>query len=120
MASAPIFNGFRLNHVGLRVASIEKSVAFYTQVFGMEELARIPLDTVTIAFLGYNTPETAKIPLWAREGVLELVAPKVSSLPTYPHAEGVVCLLKGSESRHSITNTARCRLAFHQACDQCT
>jgi catechol 2,3-dioxygenase-like lactoylglutathione lyase family enzyme len=69
-------NGFKLNHVGLCVADIDKSVTFYTQVFGMKELFHMSLDAATIAFVGYASPENAEIPVWAREGVLELVAPE--------------------------------------------
>lgn len=82
MASNSITQGFKLNHVGLRVADIDKSIDFYSGVFGMRELARMPLDTVTIVFLGYASKNDSFASVFAREGVLELVAPKVSSNPT--------------------------------------
>ncbi|KAL4952380.1 Glyoxalase/Bleomycin resistance protein/Dihydroxybiphenyl dioxygenase [Aspergillus filifer] len=66
MTSASPTSGFRLTHVGLRVADIDRSVAFYSGDFGMKELSRISLDTTTIAHF------------FAREGVLELVSPKNS------------------------------------------
>ena len=66
-----------MTHVGLRVANMEKSVEFYSRIFGMEELARMPLETVTVVFLGYADSVPSDIPLFAREGVLELVCPKV-------------------------------------------
>lgn len=66
--------GFKLNHVGLQVADIDRSVAFYSSAFGLKELGRMSLDTVTVVFLGYPDPSA---PLFAREGVLELVCGKV-------------------------------------------
>ncbi|KAH9204994.1 glyoxalase family protein [Leptodontidium sp. 2 PMI_412] len=76
MASKDITKGFRMTHVGLRVANLEKSVNFYSGMFGMKELGRMPLDTVTIVFLGYADSAASDIPLFAREGVLELNANK--------------------------------------------
>ena len=66
-----------MTHVGLRVAEIERSIDFYSGVFGMKELGRMPLDTVTVVFLGYADSAASDIPLFAREGVLELVCAKV-------------------------------------------
>lgn len=79
MSSDSPTKGFRLNHVGLRVADLEKSIEFYTGVFGMKELYRMPLETVTIVFLGYPDALVADIPMLAQQGALELVCPKVRS-----------------------------------------
>lgn len=77
MASENPTSGFRLTHVGLRVTDINRSVAFYTDAFGMKELGRMALDTTTVVFLGYPDAANPQRPLFAREGVLELVCPKV-------------------------------------------
>lgn len=77
MSSPTPTAGFRMNHTGLRVASLEKSIDFYSSVFGMTELLRMPLDTVTIVFFGYADALDADLPPFARQGVLELVCPKV-------------------------------------------
>ncbi|KAH7079931.1 glyoxalase family protein [Paraphoma chrysanthemicola] len=76
MASSSVPKGFRLTHVGLRVANLERSIDFYSGVFGMTELYRMPLDTVTVVFLAYADSAAPDTPLFAREGVLELVCPK--------------------------------------------
>ncbi|GKZ27793.1 hypothetical protein AbraIFM66951_006751 [Aspergillus brasiliensis] len=76
MASKDPTRGFRLTHVGLRVTDINRSVAFYTGAFGMKELGRMELDTTTVVFLGYPDAANPQTPLFAREGVLELVCPK--------------------------------------------
>ncbi|KAH7086238.1 glyoxalase family protein [Paraphoma chrysanthemicola] len=76
MASISVPKGFRLTHVGLRVADLDRSIAFYSGVFGMSELYRMPLDTVTVVFLAYADSAAPDTPLFAREGVLELVCPK--------------------------------------------
>ncbi|WAO91598.1 Hypothetical protein NCS54_00907600 [Fusarium falciforme] len=76
MTSEGPTKGFRLTHVGLRVADIDRSIAFYSGIFGMKELGRMPLDTVTIAFVGYPDSVAPETPLFAREGVLELVCAK--------------------------------------------
>jgi lactoylglutathione lyase len=78
MASKNPTSGFRLTHVGLRVTDINRSVAFYTSVFGMKELGRMGLDTTTVVFLGYPDTADPQTQLFAREGVLELVCPKVN------------------------------------------
>lgn len=78
MASKNPTSGFRLTHVGLRVTDIDKSVAFYTGAFGMKELGRMGLDTTTVVFLGYPDAANPQTQLFAREGVLELVCPKVT------------------------------------------
>lgn len=69
--------GIRLHHTGLRVADLDRSVAFYTQAFGMVEIARVPNDTVTVALLGYADAEDSSLPPLRRQGVLELVCAKV-------------------------------------------
>ncbi|KAL3487036.1 glyoxalase family protein [Aspergillus germanicus] len=78
MESETASRGFRLTHVGLRVANLDTSVAFYAGVFGMSELGRMQLESTTIVFLGY--PDIANPPrsLFEREGVLELVYSKNS------------------------------------------
>jgi lactoylglutathione lyase len=78
MSSDAQTKGFRLTHVGLRVADIDRSVSFYSGVFGMTELGRMPLDTTTVVFLGYPDASSPQTPLFAREGVLELVCSKVT------------------------------------------
>ncbi|KAJ3535076.1 hypothetical protein NM208_g7287 [Fusarium decemcellulare] len=82
MTSEGPTRGFRLTHIGLRVADIDRSIAFYSGRFGMKELGRMPLDTVTIAFLGYPDSVAPETPLFGREGVLELVCAKNSNIPT--------------------------------------
>lgn len=84
MSSDGPTKGFRFNHVGLRVADLEKSIEFYSGVFGMKELHRMPLDTTTIVFLGYADALVADIPMLAQQGALELVCPKVSLLSGNP------------------------------------
>lgn len=79
MSSDSPTKGFRLNHVGLRVVDLDKSIEFYSGVFGMKELHRMSLETVTIVFLGYADALVADIPMLAQQGALELVCPKVSS-----------------------------------------
>lgn len=46
----------RLLHTMLRVADLDKSIAFYTQVLGMKELRRAENDEYcyTLAFVGYG------------------------------------------------------------------
>ncbi len=46
----------RILHTMLRVGDLEKSIAFYTQVLGMQELRRkdYPEGKFTLAFLGYG------------------------------------------------------------------
>ncbi|KAJ5265099.1 hypothetical protein N7505_007892 [Penicillium chrysogenum] len=76
MVSKNPTSGFRLTHVGLRVTDIDRSVAFYTSVFGMKELGRMELDTTTVVFLGYPDAADPQTHLFAREGVLELKSQK--------------------------------------------
>ncbi|GFF26188.1 lactoylglutathione lyase [Aspergillus udagawae] len=76
MTSETPTSGFRLTHVGLRVTDIDRSVAFYTGVFGMKELGRMALDTTTVVFLGYPDAANPQTHLFAREGVLELKSQK--------------------------------------------
>lgn len=78
MASSNPTAGFIFTHVGLRVADIDRSVAFYRKAFGMTEISRISLETSTVVFLAYphdNQPEPSSV--FEREGVLELVSSKV-------------------------------------------
>ena len=46
-------------HTMLRVVNLDKSIAFYTQAFGMQLLKRTdyPEGKFTLAFLGYNEAE---------------------------------------------------------------
>ena len=46
----------RFLHTMLRVGDLDRSVAFYTRMFGMTELRRrdVPDGKYTLAFLGYN------------------------------------------------------------------
>ena len=56
----------RLLHTMLRVADLEKSIAFYTQVLGMKEIRRAenPEYRYTLAFVGYaDESEQAAIEL---------------------------------------------------------
>jgi len=77
MASGQTTRGFRLNHVGFRVADLDKSINFYSEIFGMKELSRTDLDTVAVVLLGYADSADPNIPVLAREGMLELVLAKV-------------------------------------------
>ncbi|KAL6230913.1 hypothetical protein BDW75DRAFT_234047 [Aspergillus navahoensis] len=61
MTSASPTSRFRLTHVGLRVADIGRSVAFYSG-----------RDTTTLVSLGYIGVANPQADLFAREGVLEL------------------------------------------------
>jgi lactoylglutathione lyase len=78
--------GWKFNQIGLRVASLDKSLSFYTTILGMTEIVRLPMDTATIALLGYPAPapqhdggkgglDAGMSALLRREGVLELVQP---------------------------------------------
>jgi catechol 2,3-dioxygenase-like lactoylglutathione lyase family enzyme len=69
--------GFDFNHVGFRVADLDKSIDFYSDKFAMKELSRMDLDTVTIVLLRYADSADPSVPVLAREGVLELVLAKV-------------------------------------------
>ena len=69
--------GFDFNHVGFRVADLDKSIDFYSEKFAMKELSRMDLDTVTIVLLRYADSAVPSVPVLAREGVLELVLAKV-------------------------------------------
>ena len=60
------------------LSDLERSIDFYTNIFGMTELYRMALDTVTIVFLGYADSAYADTTMWKREGVLELVCPKAN------------------------------------------
>ncbi|KAJ5826467.1 hypothetical protein N7447_003230 [Penicillium robsamsonii] len=51
MSSDAQTKGFRLTHVGLRVADIDQSGSFYSGVFGIMDLGRM-LDIITVVFLG--------------------------------------------------------------------
>ena len=48
--------GYRYLHTMLRVGDLERSVKFYTQMFGMKELRRrdVPDGKYTLSFLGYG------------------------------------------------------------------
>ncbi|MBQ4800539.1 lactoylglutathione lyase [Pseudoalteromonas sp. MMG006] len=50
----------RLLHTMLRVADLDKSIAFYTQVLGMQELRRSQNEEYryTLAFIGYGKEES--------------------------------------------------------------
>ena len=69
-------HGWKFNQIGLRVTSMESSLAFYTKILGMKELARMDFETVNIALLAY--PGEGDTAMFAREGLLELVQNKVS------------------------------------------
>lgn len=69
--------GWKFNHIGIRVADLEKSLFFYEAVLGMKDMTRMAMDTITFVLLGY--PEGGDS-LFAREGVLELVWSEVSPL----------------------------------------
>jgi catechol 2,3-dioxygenase-like lactoylglutathione lyase family enzyme len=69
--------GFGFNHVGFRVADLDKSIDFYSDKFAMKELSDMNLDTVTIVLLRYADSADPSVPVLAREGVLELVSAKV-------------------------------------------
>ena len=50
---------FRYMHTMLRVGNLERSVAFYKDMFGMKELRRrdVPDGKYTLVFLGYGSEE---------------------------------------------------------------
>ena len=51
---------FRYLHTMLRVGDLERSVKFYTEMFGMKELRRrdVPDGKYTLVFLGYGPEES--------------------------------------------------------------
>ena len=53
-------DGFRYMHTMLRVGNLERSVTFYKEMFGMQELRRrdVPDGKYTLVFLGYGPEET--------------------------------------------------------------
>ena len=56
----------RLNHVGVATASIERSIAFYRDVLGMQLISRkdYPEGKFTLAFVGFGkNPEQAELEL---------------------------------------------------------
>ena len=63
---------FRYLHTMLRVGNLERSVAFYSAMFGMVELRRrdVPDGKYTLAFLGYNErPDQTELELTYNYGV---------------------------------------------------
>ena len=63
---------FRYLHTMLRVGNLERSVAFYSAMFGMVELRRrdVPDGKYTLAFLGYNDrPDQTELELTYNYGV---------------------------------------------------
>ena len=52
--------GFRYLHTMLRVGDLERSVKFYTEMFGMRELRRndVPDGKYTLVFIGYGDEAT--------------------------------------------------------------
>lgn len=62
----------RILHTMLRVGDLERSIQFYTNVLGMQEISRkdYPDGNFTLAFLGYGrNPEHAEIELTHNWGV---------------------------------------------------
>jgi lactoylglutathione lyase len=62
----------RILHTMLRVGDLDRSIAFYTGVLGMQELSRkeYPEGKFTLCFLGYGkNPEHAEIELTCNWGV---------------------------------------------------
>jgi lactoylglutathione lyase len=62
----------RILHTMLRVGDLDRSIAFYTKVLGMQEISRkdYPDGKFTLAFLGYGkNPEHAEIELTHNWGV---------------------------------------------------
>ena len=53
----------RLLHTMLRVADLDKSIAFYTEVLGMKELRRADNDEYryTLAFIGYGNEKDTTV-----------------------------------------------------------
>ena len=84
MASGQTSKGFRLNHVSSRVADLDKSICFYSDIFRIKKLSRMNLDTVTIVLLRYAYSADPSVPVLAREGVLELVLAKIQLNTTKP------------------------------------
>src|SRR5690348_5901431 len=54
----------KLEHVGIMVTSIEKSIPFYCNVIGMERLSTLTTDTqLQLAFLGFTNDSETQIEL---------------------------------------------------------
>ncbi|MBN9509836.1 MAG: lactoylglutathione lyase [Alphaproteobacteria bacterium] len=53
----------RYLHTMLRVGNLDRSVKFYTEIFGMKELRRsdVPDGKYTLAFLGYGPEESTTV-----------------------------------------------------------
>ena len=68
-------SGWRLNHVGIRVSDPEKSLKFYKDVIGMEEMHRFDFETLTAWLLVLLNKAYGLSPgnLLDREGVLEII-----------------------------------------------
>ncbi|RKK66509.1 hypothetical protein BFJ69_g15341 [Fusarium oxysporum] len=81
MASQNAPEGFRFHHTGVRVADLDRSIAFYSGIFGMKEVARMDMDTATLVFLA--DPDTAG-------GVLELVYSKKPAATTTSSGDHLV------------------------------
>jgi lactoylglutathione lyase len=64
---------------GLRILA-DRLPSIQGGVFGMKELSRMSLDTTTLVSLGYTGVANPQADLFAREGVLELVPPKVMKM----------------------------------------
>ncbi|EWG38470.1 hypothetical protein FVEG_01675 [Fusarium verticillioides 7600] len=76
MASHNPTEGFRFNHIGLRVADLDRSIAFYSGIFGMKVVGRKEMKIATLVFLAYPDTAPPNTSMVAREGVLELVYSK--------------------------------------------
>ncbi|WCN37299.1 VOC family protein [Aneurinibacillus uraniidurans] len=65
----------RIEHVGIMVKDIEKSIQFYQEVIGLELIKRMghPNPNLTLAFLGFEE---------SQETIVELIQGYNSDLPT--------------------------------------
>jgi hypothetical protein len=70
--SAAATKGWKFNQIGIRVSDLERSLAFYRDVLGLQEISRITSGVATVVFVGYpdgSPPDK----VFSREGVLELM-----------------------------------------------
>lgn len=62
----------KLEHVGVMVKDIDRSIAFYTEVLGMNLVGRKRLnETTELAFLSFPGSENIEVELVSREGFSE-------------------------------------------------
>ncbi|USP77090.1 glyoxalase family protein [Curvularia clavata] len=100
----PVLEGNKFCNTAIRVKNIDGSTSFYVGVLGMKELYRMALQNATLVWLGYPNCADDSTPLSRREGVLELVAKKLT-LEKDSHVD----------DQHDHSNSHPIKLAFHVA-----